>query len=174
MKERIAAPRSVWRSSPIAAKVAFGTATVTFVYYLLFAITTAVLGAMSTGRFSGLSGPVFVLLALVSGVMAFVMLAAWAVGPQIIIGLALRARSSIARWAGTVLAALVAAVVALALISGLTNPPSAEFEQTGIGIVLEYLLWAPFIAIGAVYAVVAVLGFRDAASGGGQRKSLTA
>ena len=167
MRELIESWRNLWRSSGAAPRVAFATALATTVYYVTFGVAAGVVAeyaalSLATDRLG-----IFVE-SLFSGVTLAVSLAI----VQIAIGLALRSSSPIYRLIGA-LSALIPGLVASGFVLQVLGVIEAGEPATGSAAILEPLFWAPFVVIGGIYVVVALLGLASIAIGARPRSTAT-
>lgn len=166
MRELMESWRNLWRSSGAAPRVAFATALATTVYYVTFGVVAGVVAeyaalSLATDRLG-----IFVE-SLFSGVTLAVSLAI----VQIAIGLALRSSSPIYRLIGAV-SALIPGLVASGFVLQVLGVIEAGEPATGSAAILEPLLWAPFVVLGGIYVVVALLGLASIAIGARPRSTV--
>ena len=167
MRELITSWRNLWRSSGAAPKVVFATALATTVYYVIFGFVAGVVAEYAAFSLATDRLGIFIE-SLFSGVT----LAASLAIVQIAIGLALRSSSPIYRLIGA-LSALIPGLVSSGFVLQVLGLMEPGESATGSAAILEPLLWAPFVAMGGIYVVVALLGLASIAVGGRPRSAAT-
>ncbi len=167
MRELMESWRSLWRSSGAAPKLVFATALATTVYYIVFGIAAGVVAEYATFSLATDRLGIFV----ESFFSGFTLAGSLAV-VQLAIGLALRSASPVYRLIGSV-SALIPGLVASGFVLQVMGVVEAGEPATGTAAVLEPFLWGPFVVMGAIYVVVALLGFASVAIGGRPRSTAT-
>lgn len=167
MRELITSWRNLWRSSGAAPRIVFATALATTIYYVMFGFVAGVVAEYAAFSLATDRLGIFIE-SLFSGVT----LAASLAIVQIAIGLALRSSSPFYRLIGA-LSALIPGLVSSGFVLQVLGVMEPGESATGSAAILEPLLWAPFVVMGGIYVVVALLGLASIAVGGRPRSTAT-
>ena len=160
--------RRLWHSGGVASKLVFATALGTTVYYVMFGVVAGVVSEY--GAFSLTTTDRFGI--FIESLLSGVTLAGSLAVVQIAIGITLRSSSAIHRLIGS-LSALIPGVIASGFVLQVLGVIGTGEAAIGSAAILEPLLAAPFVVMGAVYLIVAVLGLASVVSGRPPRSMLT-